>query len=73
MPLPDWLLWLLPVPLATLTAIAWATWSSRNRGPRRPEDSMQEFDRFRAAMGGTPPPARRTATDDGAPPAAGRL
>jgi cytochrome c-type biogenesis protein CcmH/NrfF len=49
-PLPDWLLWLLPVPLATLAAIGWASWSSRSRGPQRPEDSVQEFDRFRAAM-----------------------
>ena len=67
MPLPDWLLWLLPVPLATLAAIAWASWSSRARGPQRPEDSVQEFDRFRAAMGRstTPPPADRTPEDDG--------
>ena len=49
--LPDWLLWLLPVPLATLAALAWATWSSRSRGPQDPAASVQEYARFRAALG----------------------
>jgi hypothetical protein len=49
--LPDWLLWLLPVPLATLGALAWATWSSRTRGPQDAQDSVQEYARFRAALG----------------------
>lgn len=48
---PDWLLWLLPVPLATLAALAWATWSSRARGPQDPAESVQEYARFRAALG----------------------
>ena len=70
-PLPDWLLWLLPVPLATLAAIASASSSSRSRGPQRPEDSVQQFDRFRAAMGGTTSPAGR-ADDDTPPPGPAR-
>ena len=49
--LPDWLLWLLPVPLATLGALAWATWSARTRGPQDAEESVQEYARFRAALG----------------------
>ncbi len=49
--LPDWLLWLLPVPLATLVALAWATWSSRTRGPQDAAQSVQEYARFRAALG----------------------
>lgn len=48
---PDWLLWLLPVPLATTAAIAWATWRSRARGPQDTADSVQEYARFRAALG----------------------
>ena len=63
---PDWLLWLLPVPLATMTAIAWSTWTSRRRGPQDTADSVQEYERFRAALGGSvrpPDPA------DGEPPA----
>ena len=57
-----WLIWLLPVPLATLGAIAWTTWSSRTRGPEQALDSVQAYDRFRAAMStpvpSTHPPAR---------------
>ena len=48
--LPVWLLWLLPVPLATLCAIAWAAWSSRTRGPVEAEESVRAHERFRAAM-----------------------
>ena len=50
--LPDWLLWLLPVPLATLRRSAWAGWSSRARGPQDAAASVQEYARFRAALGG---------------------
>jgi cytochrome c-type biogenesis protein CcmH/NrfF len=48
---PDWLLWLLPVPLATGAAVAWASWSTRTRGLQDPVRSVQEYERFRAAMG----------------------
>jgi cytochrome c-type biogenesis protein CcmH/NrfF len=62
--LPDWLLWLLPVPLATLGALAWATWSARSRGPQDAADSVQEYARFRAALGvsvgGARPPDRES-------------
>ena len=47
---PAWLLWLLPVPVATLGAVAWASWTSRARGPQDPVDSVRAHDRFRAAM-----------------------
>ena len=49
--LPDWLLWLLPVPLATLGAVAWASWSSRTPGPRDTADTVEQYARFRAALG----------------------
>lgn len=47
---PSWLLWLLPVPMATLGAIAWASWSSRARSPQDPAVSVREHQRFRAAL-----------------------
>lgn len=49
--LPDWLLWLLPVPLGTAAAIAWVSWSARRRGPQDPAQTVQDYARFRAAMG----------------------
>ena len=54
---PDWLLWLLPVPLATGAAAAWGWWSTRTRGPQDPAQTVQEYERFRAAMA-TPLPPR---------------
>ena len=58
MPLPDWILWLLPVPVATLAAIAWAAWTSRSRAPVDPADSVREYERFRAAMAAPVPEPR---------------
>lgn len=57
--LPEWLLWLLPVPLATLGAIAWASWTSRARGPEEAAASVQAHERFRAAMEAPVPPVER--------------
>lgn len=54
--MPDWLLWLLPVPLATAGAIAWAAWSNRTRGPQDTADGVEEYARFRAALATPPPP-----------------
>lgn len=54
MNVPDWLLWLLPVPLATVAAVAWGAWSSRTRGPQDTVDGVAAYDRFRAALA-TPP------------------
>ena len=48
--MPDWLLWLLPVPLATAGAIAWTAWSSRARGPKDAADGVEAYARFRAAL-----------------------
>ena len=56
--LPAWLLWLLPVPGATLLAIAWASWSSRARGPVEAAESVRQHERFRAALAGTQQPRR---------------
>ena len=56
--MPSWLLWLVPVPLATLAAVAWTAWAGRPRRPESPEESMRAHERFRAALGppGTAPP-----------------
>lgn len=48
--MPDWLLWLLPVPLATAGAIAWVAWSSRTRGPADTADGIAAYERFRTAL-----------------------
>jgi hypothetical protein len=48
-------MWLLPVPVATLAAVAWSSWSSRARGPLDPADTVEAYARFRAALAG---PAR---------------
>lgn len=54
MSVPAWLLWLLPVPVATVGAIAWAAWSSRSRGPQDTADGVAAYERFRAALASPP-------------------
>lgn len=48
--MPDWLLWLLPVPLTTAFAAVWVSWSSRPRGPGSTADTVDAHERFRRAM-----------------------
>lgn len=48
--MPAWLLWLLPLPLATVGAIAWTSWSARSRRPVEAFSSVEDFERFRAAL-----------------------
>ena len=48
--MPDWLLWLLPPPVAMAAAIAWTAWSNRSRGPVDTADGVAEYERFRAAL-----------------------
>lgn len=48
--MPDWLLWLLPVPLATLGAVAWAAWSNRARGPGDTAEGVAAYERFRQVL-----------------------
>jgi hypothetical protein len=52
-----WLWLLFPVMLTGL-AWVWATWRGRPRGPGDPLDTVQEHERFRAALAGA-----RTADD----------
>ncbi|MDQ6650264.1 MAG: hypothetical protein M3Z02_09125 [Actinomycetota bacterium] len=44
------LAWLVPIPLAALAAIAWTAWTSRTRRPAQTIDSVEEYQRFRAAF-----------------------
>ena len=44
------LAWLIPIPLAALAAIAWTAWTSRTRRPVQTMDSVEEYQRFRAAF-----------------------
>jgi hypothetical protein len=59
--MPSWLVWLLPVPVATLGAIAWTSWSSRVRRPVEAVDSVQAYEKFRMALK-PPVPAPRAET-----------
>jgi cytochrome c-type biogenesis protein CcmH/NrfF len=58
---PDWLAWLLPVPVATLGAAVWVAWRGRPRRPADPLDSVAAHERWRRALRGPddgPPPGR---------------
>ena len=57
--MPEWLLWLLPVLLAPLLAIAWTAWAGRSRGPVEAIDSVEAYERFRTAMSSPVPQPRR--------------
>lgn len=57
--MPAWLVWLLPVPAATLLAIAWTSWASRTRRPVGATESVRAYERFRQAMT-APVPVPRT-------------
>lgn len=48
------LMWLAPVPLATVAAILWRLWTGRSRRPASPEESMRAFRRFGAAIASPP-------------------
>ena len=55
--MPSWLMWLAPVPLATLAAVAWTAWTGRSRGPGEASASVADHARFRAALSAPPAPA----------------
>jgi hypothetical protein len=51
-------LWWLAIPVvATLLAVGWVGWSSRDRPPADMHDTVAEYERFKAAIEGRP--ARR--------------
>ncbi len=63
--MPSWLLWLAPLPLATVGAIAWTAWAGRTRRPAEGAATVASYERFRAALA-APAPAGHDATP--APP-----
>jgi hypothetical protein len=65
------LVWTLGLPtVATLLAIAWISWSTRERGPAQTHESVAAHERFKKAMakssaprrGAVPPAPRRGGT-----------
>ncbi|MGZ6826586.1 MAG: hypothetical protein ACXVGH_07315 [Mycobacteriales bacterium] len=48
--MPAWILWLSPVIVAPMLAVLWTMWASRPRGPEQALETVQEYDRFRAAL-----------------------
>jgi hypothetical protein len=64
------LVWTLGLPtVATLLAIAWVSWSTRQRGPAETHESVAAHERFKKAMAKPPAPRRG---GSGALPAAPR-
>jgi hypothetical protein len=46
------LTWTLGLPtVATLLAIVWVHWASRPRGPVATQESVEQYERFKAAFG----------------------
>ena len=52
-------MWTLGLPtVATLLAIAWVSWSTRDRGPAQTHESVAAHERFKKAMAKPPAPRR---------------
>jgi hypothetical protein len=47
---PTWILWLSGVVLAPTIAAVWTIFAARPRGPVQASETVQEYDRFRAAL-----------------------
>jgi hypothetical protein len=48
--MPAWILWLSPVIVAPLLAVVWTSWAARPRGPVEAMETVQAYDRFKAAL-----------------------
>jgi cytochrome c-type biogenesis protein CcmH/NrfF len=56
---PTWILWLSPVIVAPMIAAVWSIYAARPRGPEQALETVQEYDRFRAALTNPLPDPRR--------------
>lgn len=48
--MPSWILWLSPVIVLPLLAVVWTSWTTRERGPVQAIETVEEHDRFKAAL-----------------------
>lgn len=48
--MPAWILWLSPVIVAPLLAVAWIWWAARPKGPEEARKGVEQYDRFRASL-----------------------
>lgn len=58
--------WLIPALAATLLATAWVAWASRTRRPADTHETLDDYERFKAAME-RDPRRGRTGRRDGQP------
>jgi hypothetical protein len=56
--LPAWILWLSPVIVSPMLAVVWTSWASRPRGPVEAMETVEAYDRFRAAINTSVPEPR---------------
>jgi cytochrome c-type biogenesis protein CcmH/NrfF len=56
---PTWILWLSPVIVAPMIAAVWSIYAARPRGPEQALETVQEYDRFRAALTNPVPDVRQ--------------
>ena len=54
--MPSWILWLSPVVVAPLLAVIWMSWAGRPRGPVEAIETVEEHNRFKAALTTPLPP-----------------
>lgn len=59
--MPTWLLWLSPVIVAPVLAVFWTSWASRPRGPVQAIETVEQYDRFKAALRQPVPQPRQPA------------
>ena len=57
--MPSWILWLSPVIVAPMLAVVWTSWAARPRGPVEAMETVEQYDRFKAALT-QPVPAPRS-------------
>ena len=59
--MPAWILWLSPVIVSPLLAVVWTSWASRPRGPVEAIETVEQHQRFRAALTAPVPDPRSPA------------